>query len=158
MTSRDTHLGFDISTPRPWFFELDENDREIASAAEAARLTKDAQPAERGKLSICYDDGPRPWWHRLFGPKRYVTGVAILEWADGYASLSFLDDNWSEHNVLDTTHPVDPPEAVRTLIAHGELQPIAADRCMEKERAFQAVLEALQSGRLPAWLSYEYVE
>ena len=148
----------DISAIGPWYLELNGTDQTFASAKEVADALGAYQGLDQGRASISYDDGPRPGWQRFLGlAPRYISGFAVLEWADGFASLIFLDDNWSEYRVLDNI-PVAPPEAVRVKIAHGESLPRPVNECMDKARAFQALLEALQIGVRPGWLSYRFVE
>ena len=149
----------DISAIGPWYFELNDEDHVFASAREATDAVQACQDLAQGRLSISYDDGPRPRWQRFFGlAPRYVSVFAALEWADGFASLIFLDDNWSEYRVLDDKNPVTPSDDIRARIAHGESFPCLANECMDKVRAFQALQEALQTGARPGWLSYRFVE
>ena len=149
----------DLSAINLWHLELNDSDHTLVSAAAVAEAVLVAQLSDRGKLSVSYDDGPRPRWQQLFGlAPRSASGFAALEWAGDFASLIFLDNNWSEHRALDTQHPVDPPDVVRTQIAHGELAHHPTSECMAKARAFQALQEALQSGNRPGWLSYRFVE
>lgn len=149
----------DILATGPWYFELNEKDHVFSSAREVADAAHACQDLVHGRLSISYDDGPRPRWRRFLGlAPRYISGFAALEWTDDFASLIFLDNNWSEYRVLDEKNPVAPPAAVRTKISHGELLPCPANECMDKARAFQALQEALQTGAHPGWLSYRFVE
>ncbi|WP_157480996.1 MULTISPECIES: hypothetical protein [unclassified Lysobacter] len=149
----------DIPAISPWYFELNDEDHVLDSSKEVAEAVRACLDRDQGRLSISYDDGPRPRWQRFLGlAPRYISGFAALEWADDFASLIFLDDNWSEYRALDAKEPVVPPEATRTQIAHGELLPHPASECVHKDRAFQALLEALQTGGRPGWLSYRFVE
>lgn len=149
----------DISAIDPWYFDLNGTERTFGSAREVGDALLACQDQDHGRASISYDDGPRPRWQRFLGlAPRYISGFAALEWADGFASLIFLDDNWSEYRVLDKITPVSSPETVRVRIAHGEVSPHPAIECMDKARAFQALQEALQTGVRPGWLSYRFVE
>ena len=149
----------DILATGPWNFELNGENHIFPRVWEMAGAVHACLDLEHGRLSISHDDGPRPWWQRFLGlAPRYVSGFAALEWADGFASLIFLDENWSEYRALDEQFPVTPPEIVRIKIAHGEPSPHPPNECMDKVRAFQALQEALQTGVRPGWLSYRFVE
>ena len=148
----------DTSAICQWNFELNDENRVLASAQEVSKAIESCRRLDRGGLSLSYDDGPRPLWHRFFGATRYVSGFASIEWADGVASLIFLDDNWSEYRAIDKEVPVNASEAVRRAISHGEPCPHPADECIGKGRAFQALQEALESGVHPGWLTYRFVK
>src|SRR5689334_4768810 len=120
----------DISAIRPWYFELNDKKRTFDSSREVTDAVAACQELEQGRLSISYDDGPRPKWQRFLGlAPRFVSGFAALEWANGFASLVFLDDNWSEYRVLDTQRPVSPSEDTRVRISHGEQSPQPLNEC-----------------------------
>ena len=147
----------DTSEICKWNLELNGESRVLATAQEVAEAIEGCRSLDRGGVSLSYDDGPRPLWHRLFGATRYVAGFAAIEWADDVASLIFLDDDWREHRAIDEDMPVNASESVRREISHGELRPHPADECISKSRAFQALQEALESGVRPGWLTYRLV-
>ena len=149
----------ETSSVSPWFLELDGNDQSFDTVNELILCVEKIQVSSSGKLSISYDDGPRPWWGRFLGlAPRYISGFTALQWCNDFSSLIFLDEDWSEYHVLDKTHPVNPPDSLRLRIDHGNLTPRAIEDCMGKERAFRALREALQTGERPDWVSYRFVE
>jgi len=149
--------GMDIRTTSPWIVESNGVDDMVATMDDVSRQLSVAEQSAEGSLSICADLGPRPLWQRILGAKRNVISYFMLEWADGYASLIFHDEKWSEFRAIDKEHPVAPSESTRLKMAHGELRPHPIEECMEKKRAFDAVRHLLQTGERPSWLSYRYV-
>jgi hypothetical protein len=143
----------------PWQISLnDGDDVPAATMAELKEHIANAERLEGGTLAVYADGGPRPWWHRLFGlQRRFVLCYFMLEWCGDYASLMFLDENWSEYRAIDEAHPVNPSEEIRVKIAHGEVIPHPVNECMKKERAFAAVRAFLDSGLRPEWLKYRFV-
>jgi hypothetical protein len=81
----------------------------------------------------------------------------MVVWDSGVASLTFLDDAWSEYRASDGTRRGTPREEVRIKIAHGEPIPHPVEQCMEKARAFVAMREFLTQGKRPDWLTYKYI-
>lgn len=146
-----------IASVETWFVCINNSDISVSSVAELRRQIAHAKDVESGRLSVCIDAGPRPWWHRFFGAERYTVSLFALEWYDQYASLIFHDEDWSEYRSIDRDQPVAPDGEVRIKIAHGEVKPHPIDECMRKERAFSAVNSYLESGIRPGWLSYRYI-
>lgn len=141
-----------------WNLELGAEQTTVTSLDELRSRVSDAASLESGRLFLCADAGPRPFWQRIFGVSRYSDFLFAIEWFDDYASLIFLDPNASEYRALDTGQPVRPPEDIRRRIAHGEVQPPPAEECMLKVRAFRALEDFLRTGERPEWLSYRLVE
>lgn len=158
MTLRDTMID---PGPGTWIVEInnDETDARVFASAEALRaFIAASRTAAAGQLAGFLDCGPAPWWERfLGGGSRKQNPRFAIEWYGEFASLIFLDDNASEYRVLDHEQPVDPPDAIRLHLAHGELQPHPSEQCMRAVRAWDALNEFIERGVRPAWLTYRYV-
>ena len=86
-----------------------------------------------------------------------VSPCFSLEWYDGYGSIIFYDENWSEYRGVDKDHPVEIGDDVRVKIAHGELSPHPMQECMMAPRAFDAAIDFLKTGSRPSWISYTFI-
>lgn len=117
-----------LSKHRLWFGENAKRRIELESLDEVRRFVNDSEKAPTGELNITADIGPRPWWHQLFGARRYVWIYFIMSWKADTASLTFMDEDGAEY------------------VATGTLT---------KEQAFTAVREFLDTGERPANLAYE---
>lgn len=147
----------DIRTFLEWQAELNDSQVTIHTAQQLVDFLNRAESLPSGTLSLSADAGPRPWWERLFGAKRFVVSFFAMDWSQDCASLIFHDENGSEYRVLDLDHPVTPDDSVRRQIAHGELTPHPIDECLTKERAFAGVRYFVSSGQRPEWFDYRYV-
>lgn len=145
------------SEPR-WFLTLNDMNIPVSSVTAILHEVDKAERLADGRFVVSYDDGPTPWWRRMLGNNRYVSGLFALEWTGNYAKLIFLDENWSEHHVSDKEQFADPGDTVRTKISHGASVPCNPKECMDKTRAFIAIRETLSSGNRPEWLSYRFVQ
>ena len=139
------------------FIELNEEES-VISIDEVSEAIKSAETLPEGKLWAGRDGGARPWWHRLFGTqKRYVDSLFSLEWCSDAASLIFHDRDWNEYRAL---KPIDAPsfsEEIRLKISHGEVKPVDENECINKDLAFKAISELVDSGIRPNWLQYKFV-
>ena len=146
-----------IGTSEAWIAEVDEVETRFDTNQRLAAHVSELERQVSGRLWILIDHGPMKGWRRFLGAKRDVSPCLSVEWDSEYASLTFLDDAWSEYRALDVTHPVMPGEQVRRNIAHGELSPHPTEECLEKARAFIAIREFISKGSRPDWLRYKYV-
>jgi hypothetical protein len=146
-----------ITTPE-WLFNVDDLDSRFPSDETLLAALAPFELSTLGRFSLHLDRGPSPRWRRLLlGQLRDITPCLSIEWAHDYASLIFLDENWSEYRVLDQQHPVSPPLGVRALLAHGELLPHPVNECMLRDRAFEAVRHFILHRTRPDWLAYRFV-
>lgn len=122
-------------------------------------LSELIQKRKSGRIEVDEDVGQRSWVSRfLFGMNpRIIQTHILLEWFEDTASLIFCDDAGSEYRVTDADFPIEPSEAVRKRIAHGEPKPHPIEECISLQRALQAIGEYLTSGIRPNWLHYVYV-
>lgn len=142
-----------------WLYKLNDEENVAYSRSELIQLLNRAEGMSSGRLWLGVDGGLRPWWHRLLGSQpRYVDALLSVEWADDYASLIFHDESWSEYRAVDREAPVKPSEEIKLKISHGEMKPHPAEECMQRDRAFKAIRELLDSHVRPAWLSYRFVK
>ena len=149
----------DYNEVTAWQIELNDTEEVADSVAAVMQILTMAQSIATGRIVISYDNGPRPWWHRLLGSgRRYIAGFVYIQWAEEYANLMFHDENWSEYRALDPAHPVSANDKIRSKISQDGATPFAAEECLEKTRAFAAVRETLQSGNRPSWLSYQFAK
>jgi hypothetical protein len=149
-------MAMDLGQYSNWTLEFNDEDTVLRSLSEVRARIRAISDASEGKLNLVSVVGLRPWWQRLFGAKYNVDHFFALEWSGGFAALFFFDQNVSEYRAIDKAVPVVPPEATRREISHGEPD-IAAEECMQKLRAFDAVDEFLESGQRPSWIEYRYV-
>jgi hypothetical protein len=148
----------DLKSIRSWLVELNDTAPQVNSLAELIKKIQEAEQMGSGRLSVCVDGGPCPWWERFLGKKRNVDSLFALEWHGEYASLIFHDENWSEYRAMDKDSPVQPEEKIRVKIAHGEAALHPVDECMSRSRAFTAARSFLESGVRPDWLAYRFIE
>ena len=146
-----------IASYEIWQLEINGLEHSVGSMQALCSRIADAESFAKGRLSVTVDAGPRPFWQRFLGAKRFVEIFFAVEWFEDYASLIFYDENASEYRVIDKAEPVTATAEVRSKIAHGEPDALALDECMHKARAFRAVAEFLQTGARPSWLSYHFV-
>lgn len=117
-----------ISKHRLWFTEHNGRRLELESIAEIERFLTESEASRDGHLSVTADTGPRPWWHQLFGARRYVWIYFIADWKGDAATLTFMDEDGGEH--------LAPP--------------------LTKARAFDAMREFVRTGERPKGLEYTY--
>jgi hypothetical protein len=142
----------------PWVAELDERDTHFASLAALQLFLKQLERLDHGRIFVFRMVGTRPFRQRLMGMNRRMASPCFaMEWTDGFASLIFHDDAWSEYRAIDHDHPVSPNEDVRTRISHGENRPHPINECMLVSRAFSAINSYTETLSRPTWLSYKYV-
>jgi hypothetical protein len=148
-----------------WIVELGDSESECHSRQFDS--TDDVYPYVRevihsgisGRVCASEDVGERSWFARkiLCMPSRMQAPRFALEWSDGIGSLIFLDDAVSEYRAIDSKHPIEATQEVRTRISHGELAPHPSEECLSLDRALKAIEEFLQAGQRPDWLEYRYV-
>jgi hypothetical protein len=147
----------DIRTFPEWLAELNDSQITIRTVPQLVDFLDRTESLPKGILSLCADAGPRAWWERLFGAKRFVVSFFAIEWSQDFASVIFHDEYGSEYRALDQDNPVAIDDSIRNQIAHGELTPHPIEECMKKARAFAGVRSFVSSGERPDWFTYRYV-
>ncbi len=154
--SLESHMS--VLAHDEWFLELDEKEEIVSSLEQVKKRIVDAQTLLSGSIALCTDNDPLPWWQRLFRGGKDVRSYFRIEWFRDVAALIFHDENWSEYRAIDHEHVVSTSVESRKKISFGEPQPLKEIYCMEKSRAFSAISEFLDTGRLPTWLRYDFVK
>lgn len=114
---------------------------------------------ECGSITLCANDGLRPWWQRfVFGEKYYVRTYFIIEWANEYAGLIFHDENTSEYRAIPKEKLSDIPMEILKKISFGEFLSLDPKYCLTKSESLKAIEEFFSSSKKPSWLEYEFVE
>ena len=146
-----------LSTAHPWQLELNDEEHQVFSLRDIAERVEMARQLREGRLVLTEVVGPAPLWKRVLGTKNVARGYFAVEWSNEVACLIFLDENWSEHRVLDKSAPIEATDEELQRVSHGEAKPAPLEECMTKERAFRAIAESLEATSLPAWLQYRVV-
>jgi hypothetical protein len=136
----------DVRSAKRWILTLNDVESLLDSIQKLGQLVVQAKSLENGRLTVCADGGERPWWHRILGARRWVISFFALDWKENRARLIFHDEDWSEYRASDPAQ-LKSDDVVKTM-----------DEWIVKDRAFEAVLEFLESGSRPSWLSYRFVE
>ena len=145
------------SKDHPWQLELNDEEHQVFSLQDIAQKVDAARQLREGRLVLTEIVEPAPLWKRVLGTKNVARGHFAVEWSNEVASLIFLDENWSEHRVLDRSASIEATEVERSRVSPGEAKPAPLEECMTKERAFRAIAESLEATALPAWLQYRVV-
>jgi len=140
-----------------WIVQADGADERCGSVDGVLECLANLEARTSGQAAVTIDLGPVTGWKRFLGIKNQSSPCFAVEWDGAYASLIFHDDAWSEYRAIDEAQPVQPTEAQRKRIAHGEPEPHPVAECMDKTRAFRAMREYLGDRQRPAWLKYCYV-
>ncbi|MFC1851247.1 hypothetical protein ACFL27_13710 [candidate division CSSED10-310 bacterium] len=139
-----------------WFITIGENDEIIDSLDEVRKKVVAAQSLDQGSINLCAAAGPRPWWHRIFGTDRFIRSYFICEWYGDFAAIIFLDEKGSEYRAIDEENQTNVDVEVRKNISFGNYVALQEIYCLTKRRAFSALIEFIETGIRPDWLSYKF--
>ncbi len=144
---------------RTYIVEQDEVETPFRTAEQALEFIRQTMAGESVDLWVFVDCGVRPnRLRRLFGfSERSVTPCFQLQKCGDTATLTFLDEHWSEYRALDPHRPAAVRDEVRRRLSGGELTPADPEECMTAARALDAARDFLLNGSRPDWLSYRYV-
>lgn len=142
-----------------YIVEQNEVETRFETVEEVCDLLDRLETEASADFWVGIDRGRRPSWvRRLFGmSERLVTPCFSIERAGEVATLTFLDDAWSEYRAVDPDRPVDVSEELRRKVSGGEPTPADPEVCMTATRAFAAARHYLLNGVRPDWMSYRYV-
>jgi hypothetical protein len=142
-----------------YIVERDESETRLETAEQVCDLLERVAASGSADVWVLIDRGRRPsWLKRLFGfSERLVTPCFYLERAGDVATLTFLDDAWSEYRAIDPDRPAEVSEEIRHKLSGGEPTPADPDVCMAAGRAFEGARHYLLRGTRPDWMSYRYV-
>jgi hypothetical protein len=142
-----------------YFLSLDDKGVEFESFSDIKEALMTALSSTSGKISLSADDGLRPWWQRfIFGSNSYVRMYLAIEWSSDIAGLIFHDESASEYRALSESTCGKIDEDIRKEISFEEHEPLSLKYCLAKEIAVKAIIEFLEKGEKPKWITYEFVQ
>jgi len=148
-----------LTSHTKYFLSLDDKEVEFESFSDSKEALMSAFNSKSGKVSFSADDGLRPWWQRfIFGANNYVRMYFAIEWSNDISGLIFHDENASEYRALAESPSLEIDEEIRKKISFEEHEPLSQKYCLAKEMAEKAIIEFLENGEKPQWVTYEFVQ
>jgi hypothetical protein len=148
-----------LASHHKYFLSLDDKDVEFDSLSDIKETLITAFDSKSGKVSLSADDGLRPWWQRfIFGANNYVRMYFAIEWRSDISGLIFHDENASEYRALSEPTCGKIDEYIRKEISFEEHEPLSLKYCLAKEIAVKAIIEFIEKGEKPKWITYEFVQ